>query len=472
MSPRGKSHPAVSLVSLGCPKNLVDSEKMLSLLAEGGCLVGAPMEEADVIVVNTCGFLSAARDESLEVIGEAVKHKRRGRASRVVVAGCLVNRDARKLYRLAPGIDAIVGVNDRDGLLSAVTGKGTVTRITPNLPQGHVRVGHAGSSEHAQPRAGSSPSTDLIASDAGRFRLTARHTAYLRISEGCSQRCTFCTIPAIRGPFRSKGPQAVLEEARELIADGAVELNVIGQDTTSYGMDLPGAGPRRASLAKLMDVLGGLDGLKWLRLMYAYPIRFTDALIDTIAGGGAVVPYADLPLQHISDPVLKAMGRRVTRARTEALLDKMRRRIPGLVLRTTFIVGFPGETDGRFEELLQFVKDFKFDALGVFEFSPEEGTAAGSLPGGASGAVKARRARQIMLAQREIAFAASRRRIGDRIRVLVDGTDSRGRCVGRHYGQAPDIDSICILTQRRRGGTFVWGKVVDCVQYDLIVQPG
>ncbi len=432
----------VSLVSLGCPKNLVDSEKILGLLAEAGLVVGASMDDADVIIVNTCGFLEAARQESLDVIREALSHKAAGKVRRVVVAGCLVNRDAEKLYDACPGIDAIVGVNDRDAILCAVTDWSPVTLASP----------YGGA----------------IHRDDGRFRLTPRHTGYLRISEGCSQKCTFCTIPAIRGPFRSKQPSQIIAEARELIADGAVELNVIGQDTTSYGMDITDT--KNASLVPLMRELNALDGVQWLRLMYAYPMRFTDELIDTIAECEKIVPYIDLPLQHISDSVLKRMGRRVTRSEIETLLGKMRDRIEGLVLRTTFIVGFPGETDEDFAELLVFVKDFRFDALGVFAYSPEAGTPAARLPGAISDDIKIARAEEIMSAQQEIAFAANESCVGSPITVLVDGVNASGYGIGRYYGQAPDIDSVCILTHPREPGSFANGTVADWDGYDLIVK--
>jgi ribosomal protein S12 methylthiotransferase len=437
--------PRVALVSLGCPKNLIDSEKMLATLAAGGCVVGAPEDAADVIVVNTCGFLGSARAEALEVIGQALDRKRRSRVRRVVVAGCLVNRDGRELFRKAAGIDAIIGVNDREAILAAVTGRGKVTRLT-----GHCRPPAA------------------VACDAGRFRLTPRHTAYLRISEGCSRRCTFCTIPAIRGPFRSKPPLMVLDEARELIADGAVELNIIGQDTTSYGRDL-GHG---CNLAALLRELDRLPGLRWLRLMYAYPRGVSDALIEAMAECRRVVPYLDLPLQHISDPILRRMGRLTSRRGIEATLSKLRRRIPHLALRTTFIVGFPGESERHFRELLDFVCQARFDAAGVFEFSAEPGTEAARMDGQVSEDTKADRARELMLTQQAIAFEANARRVGKRIEVLVDGVDTAGRCVGRHRGQAPDIDSLCRLTARRSLGRFVHGTVVDWDGYDLVVKPG
>jgi ribosomal protein S12 methylthiotransferase len=441
-SMRSSKAPKVALVSLGCPKNLIDSEKILADLAEGGCVVAAPMDEADVIVVNTCGFLAAARQESLEVIAEALEQKRRGRARRVVVAGCLVEREAGRLYALAGGIDAVVGVNSRRDILAAVTGRGRVTKIAQCAGE--------------------------INCDAGRFRLTPRHTAYLRISEGCSRKCSFCTIPAIRGPFRSKPPADVIAEARELIADGAVELNVIGQDTTAYGSDFA---RKDVHLAALLRRLDRLEGVEWIRLMYAYPKRFTGDLVDALADCEHVLPYVDLPLQHVNDRILRRMGRGMSRRGIEKLLSRLRARVVGLVLRTTLIVGFPGETDAEFEELLSFVKDFKFEAMGVFEFSAETGTRAAAMKKQVPDDVKAVRAEKLMLAQRELVTAANRQMLGRRLTVLVDGIDNRGRCVGRHCGQAPDVDSVCFLSEQRGAGKFVSCEVDGWAGYDLIVKP-
>ncbi len=459
----------VALISLGCPKNLVDSERMLAILAEAGCVVAAPMDEADVIVVNTCGFLSSARRESLEFIDEAIACKRRGPARRVVVAGCLVNRDAERLYELRPEIDAIVGVDNRHEILSAVVGKRRVSKVDTH-PAGRGSL-------LFNPK-----SAIRNLSDAGRFRLTPPHTAYLRISKGCSQRCTFCTIPAIRGPFRSKPPETVIAEARELIADGCLELNVIAQDTTRYGADFAGAGKDHGkpsvgfegqwNLARLLRELDKLDGVRWIRLMYAYPDRITDELIDCIGECERVVPYLDVPLQHVVGPILKRMGRGMARGRIEALLARLRERIPGLAIRTTFIVGFPGETDAQFGELLDFVRAFRFDALGVFAFSPEEGTPAAAMDDQAPEDVKAERVEAVMLAQQEIAFDANARRVGERLDVLVDGLDEHGMCVGRHPGQAPEIDGICYLTEPQPAGKIVPAIVVDWDEYDLIVKAG
>jgi ribosomal protein S12 methylthiotransferase len=428
---------SVALVSLGCPKNLVDSEKMMACLAQGGCVVGAPMDDADVIVINTCGFLADARDEAMGVINEALACKASGRTARVVVAGCLAQRNGDDLFAQAPGIDAIVGVNDREAILQAVTG------------QSKSQVG---------------PYSGAIGSDAGRFRLTPKHVAYLRVAEGCSHNCRFCTIPAIRGPFRSKPAGDVLAEAAELIADGAVELNVIAQDTTSYGTD-----QGDVDLAGLLRQLDAMDGAVWIRLMYTYPRRFSDELVQAISQCPRVVPYVDMPLQHISESVLTRMGRKIERQRVEELLDSLRE--AGVFIRTTFIVGFPGETQAEFDELLEFVNEFEFDALGVFAYSPEPGTSAADMPDQIPDDVKDQRVAALMAAQQEIAFDVNQDAVGQMVDVLVDGIDDQGRCVGRHAGQAPEIDSLCVLTEPREAGEMLTVEVVGADGYDLIVTP-
>ncbi len=440
--------PVVALVSLGCSKNLVDSERMLAMLAEAGCVVGADLDEADVVVINTCGFLQAARDEALDVISQATDLKDAGKLRRVVVAGCLAQRAGASLYDVAPGIDAVIGVNDRDRIVGAVTSDEPMTCLTPHAPPGGARA----------------------VSDAGRFRLTVAHTAYLRIAEGCSSGCTFCTIPAIRGPFRSKAPDDVLAEAAELVADGALELNVIAQNTTAYGRDLDEDVDLAALLGRL-DADASLEGLRWVRLLYTHPEGFTPALTDVLAGGRRVLPYVDIPLQHISPGVLRRMGRASEPGRIESLLDDLQARVPGVTLRTTLIVGFPGESEEDFERLLEFVRLRRFDALGVFEYSPEPGTPAASLDGQVDEATRSARAEAVMLAQQEIAFERAEGRIGERIDVLVDGLDETGVTVGRHAGQAPDVDSACLLTEPVEAGTMLPCEVVGSEHYDLIVSP-
>jgi ribosomal protein S12 methylthiotransferase len=434
--------PAVCLVSLGCPKNLVDSEKMLADLAEAGCLVGAPMADADVIVVNTCGFLAASRDEAYDVIAEAIEAKQSGRARRVVVAGCLPSRDGQAVREMAPQIDAVLGVHDRDRLLEAVLGSEALTVLSAAPPHCH--------------------------SDAGRFRLTPPHTAFLRIAEGCSQKCSFCTIPAIRGPMRSKPLDMILDEARELIASGARELNVIAQDTTAWGADLPG----RERLPALLRRLDDLDGLAWLRLLYTYPKRFDEELIETLHTASHVLPYVDLPLQHISTSVLQRMQRGVTRDDCQQLVETLANRVDGVAIRTSFIVGFPGESDAEFGELLDFVSDGLLDHVGVFEYSPEPGTPAAALPDPVPEEVKRARAEAVMQTQQAIVFARNAELAADRqpLEVLVDGTDEDGQAFGRYYGQAPEIDSVCLLNEPAPPGSFVDVVVTDWQEYDLIVE--
>ena len=431
----------VAVVSLGCPKNLVDTEKMLALLAQSGQWVGARMDQADVILINTCAFIAPARQESMQAIRRALLAKRRGQVRRVVVAGCLPQKQSSQLERRYPQIDAVIGVFDRDRIVQAVTGSGPVRRVSPPSQACH--------------------------SDLGRLRLTPRHWAYLRLSEGCDNRCAYCTIPSIRGPLRSKPMVDVLREARELVADGAVELNLIAQDTAAYGRDLPG----RCDLAGLLARLDKIDGLRWIRLMYAHPAGMSDRLISALADCSKAVPYLDLPLQHINGRLLGLMRRRYDRRQVEELIRKLRRRLPNIALRTSFIVGFPGETRGEFKELLEFVRQARFDAAGVFTYSREAGTPAARMGSQVSPATAAARRRELMLAQQEGVMSANAARVGKSLEVLVDGPDGSGRCVGRHAGQAPQIDSLCLLEKPCPAGSFIRARVSGTSGYDLLIRP-
>ncbi len=441
--------PSVSFVSLGCAKNLVDSEKMLGLLAEAGCPLIGEGARSDVRVINTCGFLSAARDEALEVIQEAAEAKRNGDIKRIVVVGCLVQRDGSELVEQVPEIDVLVGVNNRQDIVQAVLR--------------HEERDHWLGDYHQTSWVGANQS------DRARLRLTPPHYAYLRMSEGCDQKCTFCTIPLIRGPMHSKPVDEILSEARELAEDGAVELNLIGQDTTSYGRDI-GYAP---GLAGLLRELNGIDGIEWIRLMYAYPTDFSDEMIEAVFDLDRVVKYIDLPLQHINDGILKAMHRRVTRKETESLLQKLRSRIPGVAIRTTFIAGFPGETDAAFDELLEFVKGFEFDAMGVFPYSNEPDTPAGRIKVQLPPDVIDARVEALMLAQQDIAFARAASRVGEKMWVLIDEypQEAGGPTPARHQGQSPEVDSIVLVEENDyEPGSFV---VVECTQsneYDLIAR--
>src|SRR4051812_41056616 len=472
-----KTNPirSVAFVSLGCPKNLVDSERMLGLLAEDGLAITSDPADADAIVVNTCGFLEASRTESLEAIREAIRMKTQGRCKRVVVAGCLVQRHKTRLLADVPEVDRLVGVFDREHIVEAVHGK-----ENPRQEHGHFLGKYHDLSQELSKAQGiltagiketKTSRLPVFEDDRARLRLTPRHYAYLRISEGCNQGCTFCTIPSIRGPMRSKPPEQILAEARELAADGAVELNLIGQDTTSYGFDI-GYADGLAGLLRTLD--RQLKDVHWLRLMYAYPSCFTDEMIRTIADCGRVVKYIDMPLQHIADPVLTRMRRRVSRGQIETLLGKLREWVPGIAIRTTFIAGSPGETEAEHRELVQFVKDFGFDMMGVFPFSQEAGTPMGRMDNQVPEAVKQQRVEELMLAQQEVAFAKARRQVGQTVDVLIDrpaGRDEEDGYVARSPAQAPDIDSVTFVSGLGlHPGQLVAATITDYQNYDLVAE--
>ncbi|MHC4993372.1 MAG: 30S ribosomal protein S12 methylthiotransferase RimO, partial [Planctomycetota bacterium] len=455
----------MAFVSLGCPKNLVDSEKMLGLLHEGGFRLVSDHDEADALV-------------TLDAIREAVDRKTRGALQRVVVAGCLVQRHRAKLLEWAPGIDALIGVFDRDHVLDAVAGDAADTRATALGEAGpEPRYWIAGNALQAARERGrdtvgltvkgnDGQGLGYFEDDSGRLRLTPRHWAYLRVSEGCNQKCTFCTIPSIRGKMRSKPLATIETEARSLMSDGAFELNLIGQDTTSYGYDIgyddETAGEGLVGLLTSLDRVAGEHGGGWMRLMYVYPSNFTDEMIDAIAALPNIVKYIDIPLQHATDRMLRHMRRRITRAEQEALLTKLRDRIPGLAIRTTLITGFPGETEEDHRELVEFVDAFGFDMLGVFRYSREEGTPAGTMDLDPElhvpDEVKADREAELMLTQQRIAFdnAAYLAEQACQFDVLLEGPsagETAGRAtsgvsdagrlyVGRFYPQAPQVDSL------------------------------
>jgi ribosomal protein S12 methylthiotransferase len=494
---KGAQIRSVAFVSLGCPKNLVDSERMLGLLAGDGLAVTSNAAEADAIVINTCGFLEASKTESLAAIRDAVEMKRSGRCKRVVVAGCLVQRHKTNLLSEVPEVDRLVGVFDREHIVQAVRGV-----ENPRQEHGHylgkyhdlskelgrksgdagtrgrgdaeteTRAESADSDSLPSPRlrVSASPRLAVFEDDRARLRLTPRHYAYLRISEGCNQGCAFCTIPSIRGPMRSKPVEQVLAEARELAADGAVELNLIGQDTTSFGADI-GYGPGLSGLLRTLDKQ--LKDVHWLRLMYAYPSCFTDEMIRTLAGCDRVVKYIDMPLQHINDQILTKMKRRVTRRQIETLLQKLRDWVPGIALRTTFIAGSPGETDEQHDELVRFVREVGFDMMGVFPYSAEPGTPMGRMQDQIVDEVKQQRVDELMLAQQEVAFAKARSQVGKTTEVLIDRPASarNGAFIARSQRQAPDIDSVVYVQgDGLHPGQLVNVKVVDYQAYDLVAQ--
>jgi len=455
MPMRKRKDVTVGFVALGCPKNVVDSERMLAHIAEAGFLIAAEPERADVVVINTCGFIEPAKIESLEAVEEALANKRRGRVQKVIVAGCLAQRLGQELLEQAAGVDAVVDLEHRDAIAQI---------IRDTLASEETLVFHG-------------PTPCTMVDDRVRLRIGPAHSAYLRISDGCSHRCSFCTIPAIRGPFRSKPAALVLDEARELVESGAVELNLIGQDTTQYGRDLQ----LTEGLASLLGQMEERAGLSWIRLLYAYPTGITDRLIETIAHSDKVVHYLDIPMQHASDEILKAMRRPDTKEDLCKLIDRLRTAMSDIILRTTLIVGFPGETQQKFEELLAFVRWARFDALGAFTYFAEEGTPAAGYPDQVPDEVKQARLDELMLAQQEIAFAKNRERIGSRLTCLVEEggrrTEGRGQRRrfavgrGRFYGQAPDIDSICLIERCSAApGRFIEARVSGTQDYDLRVE--
>jgi ribosomal protein S12 methylthiotransferase len=433
-------------ISLGCPKNLVDSERMLGMLQLDGYEMVSEPEGADFAIVNTCGFIEAARQESFGAIDEMLDLKRKGQLRGVIVSGCLAERQKESLLEERPGIDHLVGVFGRE----------EVTKVADRLLGGLT-----------EQRSVFKPAPTHPLPDTARFRITPRHFAFLKISEGCDRLCTFCAIPKMRGKHATKPIEEVIAEARELAADGVRELVIVAQDTTYYGKDLYGE-PR---LVELLRELERVEGLDWIRLMYLYPMYFTDELIGTIADSGRIIPYLDMPLQHASDAMLRRMQRRVSRSETELLLSKLRSRIPNLVMRTTFITGFPGETDEQFAELTQFATEQRFERLGVFTYSFEPDTPAARLPDHVSEVVKNARRDELMAVQQEIAFDWNQRQVGRQLDVLIDGPvpGEPNAWVGRSYMDAPDVDGIVYVTgEKLRPGLIVPCELVATQDYDLI----
>ena len=462
MAKKEQKSVTVAFYALGCPKNIIDSERMLAEIAQAGLLITAETDNADVVVINTCGFIAPARDEALEAIKHAVHCKLNGTVKKVIVAGCLPQRLGRQLFKQADGIDAVIGLGQRDNIVRII--KKTLASRQPvaflDRPPHTISNGAPALRQDSKRRL---PPLD----DRARLLITPRHWAYLRISEGCNHRCSFCTVPAIRGSFRSKPRQLVLAEAAELVSAGVVELNIIGQDTAYYGRDLK----MKNGLVALLRQLEKIAELAWLRLMYLYPAEIDNRLIETIAESEKIVHYLDIPIQHVNNKILKDMRRPDTKDRLQRLIENLRLSLPDCLLRTTVIVGFPGETDKQFNELLDFIKWAQFDALGCFKFYPESGTPAAEMPAQLPNHVKQQRLKELMLTQQKIAFAKNKNRIGSKLTCLVDSVDNENTGQGRFYGQAPDIDSICIMKDCLASpGQFVDAKVTGTKDYDLIVE--
>ena len=471
-----KSHPVkIGLVSLGCAKNLVDSEVMLGSLLRDGMQLTENAQEADVVIVNTCGFIEGSKKESIDAVLKANELRQTGNCKALIMAGCLTQRYPKDLQKELPEIDAIVGLNE-------------VPRIAEIVREVLAKVEWASSPCKGRQANGQDARSTLFWSGpakyvpdyaAPRFRLTPKHYAYVKIAEGCNHPCTFCSIPRIRGKHRSRQMPDVVSEIRALVADGVREINLISQDTTFYGKDLgvvaalPGrkdfvgaASSPRADLSSLLRAVQQVPGDFWVRLLYTHPAHWTDELIDTIAACDKVCRYVDMPLQHINDEMLKRMKRETSGDYVRDLIARIRCGVPGIALRTTFIVGFPGETDRQFQELLEFIDETKFDRLGVFQYSQEDHTPAGAMEGQLPARTKKQRYRQVMALQQRISREIQQHYVGKTLRVLVEKPTAKG-FLARSHADAPEIDGSVSVKGDARAGEFATVRVTAASEYDL-----
>jgi ribosomal protein S12 methylthiotransferase len=459
----------VGMISLGCAKNLVDAEIMLGSVLQRGMEITRRAEDADVLVVNTCAFIDSAKEESIGAILEA--HQQRGLNRRpnqkLIVSGCMAQRFSNELRQALPEVDAFIG-------LDQVSELGTIVEQVvagAGNPSRHGRITAidipGAAYDFVTPRPSYIPDYDTP-----RFRLTPAHSAYLKVAEGCNHPCSFCVIPQMRGKHRSRPVTSVLAEIRGLVSEGVREINLISQDTTYYGMDLwpEKAGPRQPvdstrgpTLSGLLREIQKIEGEFWVRLLYTHPAHWSDELIETIAECDKVARYIDIPLQHIDDSMLERMRRETSRAHIENLVDKLRSGIPGVALRTTFIVGFPGETEEEFETLLNFIRNTRFERLGIFKYSQEEGSRAAKMPNQIPLKVKNARYRTAMAIQQQIAYEIAREKIGSEPKLLVDQPH-----IARSEGDAPDVDARVVLSKAASVGEFVWRRITGSRGYDLL----
>jgi ribosomal protein S12 methylthiotransferase len=478
----------IGMVSLGCPKNLVDSEVMLGLAEQAGHTLTADAREAEVLIVNTCAFIDRSKQESVDAILEMAELKKTGACRRLVVTGCLAERYRDELQDQIPEIDALLGTGEVPDIVRAlgvppraapVGNPAGTMGSDPFVPKSLTGQGavpmtlHRKAAKHQPLGSRTELPTYIYDAATPRHLATPRHYAYLKIAEGCDYTCAFCIIPRLRGHYRSRPAAEVVREAEQLAARGVKELLLISQDTTFYGNDRG----ERGALGRLLRDLDGVDGLEWIRLLYLYPTTVDAAMLDAMAESPKVCKYIDLPLQHASDRVLRRMKRPGTRRSYERLLADIRTRMPEAALRTTFIVGFPGETEADVDELESFIRAVGFDHLGVFTYSHEEGTAAGSLEDDVPAAVKRRRRDRVMARQQAIVEAAQQARVGRTVRLLVDGPSPEHALVlrGRLASQAPDIDPVVYLTDCDPSaiapGQFLDAEVVGARGYDLLARP-
>ena len=437
----------VGMVSLGCAKNQVDGEVLMASLKNAGFETVDDAARADIAIVNTCGFIESAKKESIEEILELAQLKKEGKIQKLVVTGCLGERYQQEIHKELPELDAVIGIGANGEIGELLTKMMEEDAYVESFPE-----------KSSMPLCGQRELT------------TPSYFAYVKIAEGCDNRCTYCAIPLIRGGYRSRTMESIEEECKALVENGARELILIAQDTSRYGIDLYG----EYSLAKLMERLCKIEKLHWLRVLYCYPDSITDELLEVMAREEKIVPYMDLPLQHASGPILKAMNRRGDRESLTALMKKIREKVPGVVLRTTIITGFPGETEEDFTQVAEFLKDVQFERMGCFAYSQEEDTPAAELPDQIDEEVKERRAEILMGDQMDLMDAQGQELIGQTLEVLVEGFDRYAECwFGRSYRDAPDIDGKVFFTtggKRPRLGSFVQVEITDCMDADLTGQ--
>lgn len=434
----------IGLISLGCPKNQVDAERMLALMDEAGHSIVDYVDGCDVVIINTCGFIDDAKKEAIENILDTVELKKEGLVKKIIVTGCLAQRHKEEIAKEIPEVDAVIGIGANGDILKVIENVMSADELIESFP----------------------PQSELPL-DGQRILTTPEHWAYLKIADGCSNRCTYCTIPSIRGDMRSRKMENIVDEAKQLAEVGVKELIVIAQDTTSYGLDLYG----ELKLPELLEKLCEIDGIEWIRLLYCYPDRITDELIATIRDQEKIANYIDLPLQHANDRILKAMNRRGTADEIRNTIGKLRAEIPDVVIRTTFITGFPGEDEEAFDDLAAFVNEVEFDRLGCFSFSPQEGTPAYDMADQVEDDVKVRRGEIIMQDQLAIMEEKNNEKIGNTYKTIVEEYDSYSDSyIGRTYMDAPEIDSVVKFTssENLEIGDFVDVKIFDFDEYDLI----
>jgi ribosomal protein S12 methylthiotransferase len=472
--------PRVGFVSLGCPKNLVDSEVMMGMLAQAGAALTTKAEDADVIVVNTCSFIGSAQQESVNTILEMARHKVDGRAKRLVVAGCLVERFRDEIQKNIPEVDAVVGTGELEGILSAAgithataPSPFVILNSTPSRAEGDHREQKGRFSRESWDGAIADLPNYLYDETTPRILATPRHTAYIKIAEGCDHPCSFCIIPQLRGKFRSRRFESVVAEAERLAHDGVREITLIGQDTTCYGEDLG----LSDGLPLLLEKLAGIEELRWVRFLYAYPNKISGRLLDTIAAHQKICSYIDVPLQHASASALKRMKRGGGTDVFLRMIEKVRRTIPGVTLRTSFIVGFPGETDKEFEELCEFVRLAEFDWMGAFSYSDQEGAGAYQLESKLPEPEIERRRKRLMKIQQSISKRKKKKLVGREFDLLLEGTSEETELLleGRTSMHAPEIDGKVFINEVVDGldpqpGHFYRCQIVEAHDYDLIAR--